>query len=56
MKLEPKKDSDKSEESKEEIEIDVGLKGKIVEKVEYERSKHIFPYCNWKTVSYFKIS
>ena len=33
----------------EEIEVDQGLKGKIVEKFTYEKSKHIFPYRNWKT-------
>jgi hypothetical protein len=35
-----------------------GVKGKIVEKVVYERHKHIFPYKNWRhfdpTVDYSK--
>ena len=33
------------------MEVDKGLKGKIVEKVVYEKNKHIFPYKNWKIVS-----
>ena len=37
-------------ESKEGPEVDKGLKGKIVEKLIYERNKHIFPYKNWKYV------
>lgn len=31
-------------------EIDTGLKGKIVEKVVFEKHKHVFPYKNWKVV------
>lgn len=34
-----------------EGERDIGHKGKIVEKVVYEKNKHIFPYKNWKYVS-----
>ena len=41
----------KIELNKEGIEQDNGLKGKIVEKVVFDRNKHIFPYKNWKTVS-----
>lgn len=40
----------KIELNKEGIEQDNGLKGKIVEKVVFDRNKHIFPYKNWKTV------
>ena len=43
-----KKESELADEDYELIEIDEGLKGKIVEKVNYEKSKHIFPFKNWK--------
>jgi phage protein D len=33
------------------LEVDRGHKGKLVEKIVYERQKHIFPYKNWKIVS-----
>jgi hypothetical protein len=33
--------------------LDKGLKGKIVEKIVYEKHKHIFPYKKWKTVRLF---
>ena len=33
------------------LEVDRGHKGKLVEKIIYERQKHIFPYKNWKIVS-----
>jgi hypothetical protein len=32
------------------IEVDEGLIGKMVEKVVYEKSKHIFPFRNWRQV------
>lgn len=44
------------EEDYEEIEQDLGGKGKIIEKVVYEKSKHIFPYRNWKTVIKISLS
>jgi len=38
-------------EAVQEKEVDTSVKGKIVEKIVYERHKHIFPYKNWKIVS-----
>lgn len=46
VKIKEKSDDGKQEL---EIEIDRGFKGKIVEKMQYEKHKHIFPYRNWKT-------
>lgn len=37
-------------EAVQEGEADTSVKGKIVEKIVYERHKHIFPYKNWKIV------
>ena len=32
-----------------EVYVDKGPRGKIVERVVYEKNKHIFPFRNWKT-------
>lgn len=42
----------KTESDYEEVETDQGLKCKIIEKVVYEKQKHIFPYSQWKYVSF----
>eukprot|EP00347_Sterkiella_histriomuscorum_P021620 403333345 len=44
-----KKKDQLTAEDYEEIERDAGEKCKIIEKVVYDRQKHIFPYRNWKT-------
>lgn len=37
-------------EDYEDIDRDIGEINKIIEKVVYDRQKHIFPYRNWKPV------
>ena len=34
-----------------DCEVDEGLKCKIIEKINYDKQKHIFPFRNWRHVS-----
>mmetsp|Transcript_27396 Transcript_27396/g.26468 ORF Transcript_27396/g.26468 Transcript_27396/m.26468 type:complete len:108 (+) Transcript_27396:650-973(+) len=44
--------SNEDEKKKDEGgEKDLGYKCKIIEKVAYEKQKHIFPYRNWKALN-----